>query len=306
MSTTVHIQSAEQFVNLITETVENQARAIREALGGEKEDLQGLSQISTDIHVTDQIQLRLVTGGQRFDLLRIETAKIAGFWSDGIVTGRIQLDPVCDSEPVVASLNTSSGGEELDGITEAEAYVNKGKAIALVAETLMLLERSEPAPDLFRNLKQAMRDLYSEFDRQQKAAAEAKKKALRESLHGNPDLIFMEDTDLLVDIAKGLAVTQEFGQPVVLAFHDGVTEEVSFEDPLSAVAFYNNSSANRKMTNQYIGKPSLIRSLEREPTAKTRKVTKIAQGDLKAYLASYGGVFVIKSMTHSDIIKAIS
>lgn len=307
------LTDSEQLADLIEQTIVHQTQNILSAVEADREDFGGCSQTSVDVNFGDDIQLNINVGGSRFDSVQVRAAKVRGFWSDSSVSARIGLDRLRrlqngDIEPSLrVDVSSSSGGEDLGDLTLAQAYINKGKAIQIVAEAMAILESNETIAKKIEDLSNAHLRLSEVFEERREKAQAARAQATRDKLMADKDLYLVNDIDIeaFIEQAKSLALNTEFGDKVVLAFHDGRHTDKEGDEALEAVAFYNNSTSSRRMTNQYLDRYTAISKMKHEPTSPSRSCDKLSLKDLKSFLSRDKGIFVSRSKSDPRLVEKL-
>lgn len=307
----VELADSVQLADLIERAVIHQTDVMISAVKQDREILDGCFGSSVDASFGDDITLRIETGNSRLDSVRVSALKIRGFWSDSVVSARISIDRLFQVQAgtlapsLRVDVSSSSGGEDLNGLTQAEAYINKGKAIQIVAEAMSILESSDTMPDRLVKLEAAQLDLSNMVEERREQEKQGRLQAVRDALMADEDKILVNDVDTLIERAKALALDSEYGEKVVLVFHDGRVTGQEGEAALEGIAFFNNSTGSRRMTTQYFANYPVIKQLEREPSG-GRGVEKMNLKDLKSFLGRGAGLFVSRSLSDPRLIEKLT
>lgn len=298
----VALKDSVDLATLIERTVSHQIESLKSIIASGQDDH---PQTTVVFSFGESIRLRLSIGDSRYDMVRITTDKIEGFWNDGVVTGRLNLDQFGNKATIKASVSTNAGGTELGDMTEAQAYVNKGKAIQIVAEALLMSEHNLDLMSQFKHLATLYGQLRDQVDQRREESARARREALRAELSQDPDLIAIEDVDALVESMKEQSSNRPQGIKTLIAFHDGRPTEARGKEALKAIAFFSTSTGKRRLTSQFMGAYERVSGLEREPSSSARNLDKVTLKDLKCILKTQNKIFVSRSLSDPDLIRSL-
>lgn len=304
--TVVAVNDSLDLSNLIERTLSHQIEVVKAAIASDDPDASKRQSANVVCSFDDNIALNVRISDSSFSPINISTNKVTGFWSDSVVTGHLSLERFQGKAELKASVSSSSGGTELkDGLTEAQAYIHKGRAIQIVAEALSLAENNLGMAENLKTFLSAcaeLRDLESKHIRKQR---DALADAYQETLANDPDLIEVTDTDALLAAMKSVVLDEDVGSKIILAFNNGRPTEKEGVEALKAVAMFNDSTLKRQMTAQFIGRCEFVQDMKGQPSGSSRKLEKVTQKDLAFILRTEPKFFVSRSQSDPKLVALI-
>lgn len=285
----------------IKEAVEIHSTKLSGALKADTEDLGDFLDSEYACSFGDEILLQVTIGYSHAKIVDISATHITGFFAPG-VQGGLRRDGLEDFK---SSMSIGGGGERLDGITEAQAYANKGRAIQIVAEALSMAEcDGELAAKLYA-ANHLTGDARHRIKQRQEELRNSARRAVEESMEKDPDLVRMTNVDEIVDAMKSMALSGPRGHKVVLAYRDPWhTKDMNGEDLMSLVAF-NASSPKRSLTAHYFCPLANARHMTHIPMAGISRFDKIALKDIPTFLSART-IFLSKSQSDAGLAAAIA